>query len=393
MKKWLPVFSLFLFSVQQLQAQNKRVLLEPQNRRINQGEPLPPQSTFDIQVPVTSQTGIIRINIFKGNDSKNVLQRTYWARPVNFTGDFAELPVDLRLRNNSKYGFEVTIYSLLSDSERVALKQIVHQNITNYLRAMVEANSKGINVEKNSEKVVDDLNGVFRRSLMYYRNTQQREFEGFSDIVKLKLQQVDRARLSNARFNIAPTAADSLKSPDELKAMYASQLTSELEGIILNEADNYLNLDIVKLYDSFIIANRITERSQTVLPLFVGYGGIYLSGKLSNIEYDSSPYAGLSFPLGNGSETHYGRTSFILGVFLQNFRNGAGAKLTGPIVGRPVFTGLGFRIYDFINLNAGVVAISTEKNTISNIKTEDVQLKPFIGLNAQFNLWLGLNKK
>ncbi len=393
MKKIVAGICCLCLSIASLNAQKKSILLEPQTRKINQGEPLPTQSSFDIQVPVGKEIGIVMINVFRGNKTSDIIQKTYWTRPVYFKGDFAELPVDVRLRNNSKYGFDVTLYALLSDSEKNNLREQIHQNISNYINASIESNSKAIDISNNSGKIVRDLNMVVRRSLTYYRNTQQRAFEGFSDIVSLKIKQVANARLSNANYNIIRTPADSLKTSNELKAIYANQLKTDLLQIILNETDNYLNLDFVKLYDSFIIPNRVTERSQTVLPLFVGYGGVYLGGSVNNLEYDSKPYAGLSFPLGRGTENHYGRTSFILGVFLANFKDGSGNTITGPIVDRPVFAGLGFRIYDFINLNAGMVATSMDKQNLSNIKTSDVQLKPFIGLNAQFNLWLGLNKK
>lgn len=393
MKELLAAVLCMLLTLMHLSAQNKTVLLEPQNRKINQGEPLPTQTSFDIQVPVNEATGIIMINVFKGNNTADVIERTFWARPVNFNGEFAQLPVDLKLRSNNRYGFGVTIYSLLSDTERTSLKEIVHHNITNYLNATVEANQKGMDLSKRSNTVRQDLNSIVKRSLMYYRNTQQREFEGFSDVVKLKLQQVENARMSNAKFNVVRQPADSMKSADEIKADYARQLSAELEQTVFDEADNYLNLDFVKLYDSFVITNRVTEKSQTVLPLFIGYGGVYLGGSFNDLEYDSQPYAGFSFPLGRGNETHYGRTSFIIGIYLNNFKNAAGNTITGPIVDRPVFAGLGFRVYDFINFNAGMVATSTQKYTIADVKTENIQLKPFIGLNAQFNLWLGLNKK
>ena len=386
-------FLVFIFSNLQLSAQTKSVLLEPQKRRINQGDPLPSQTTFDIQVPVNDETGIIRINVFKGSRVSDVIDNAVWVRPQKFTESLAELPVSVRLRNNSAYGFEVTIYELLDDSERTALRDIVHQNLINYLDATIEANSKGLELDKNAAKVVQDLNSVVRRSLFYYRNTQQRAFEGFSDVVKLKLQQVSRARLSNARFNVQKAPGDSLISADEVKAMYASQLMTELRQVVLNEADNYLNLDFVKLADSFVITNRVTERSQTVLPLFIGYGGVYLGGSFNNLESDNQPYAGLSFPLGRGNESHFGRTSFILGVFLSNLKDAEGKTITGPVIDRPILAGLGFRIYDFIHLNAGVVATSTEKQSITDIKTQDIQLRPFVGVNATLNLWLGLNKK
>jgi len=393
MKRTLTGFIFIFFSFTSLYAQKQLVLLDPQQRAINQGEPLPPQTYFTIQVPVDMQTGIITINLFKGNKKSDLIQQNSWSRPVNFKGNIAEVPVNVKLRNNSQYGFEVLMYSMLSDSERTSLKEIVHQNLTNYLNATIEATGKKINMEGNSGKVIDNLNAVVKRSLTWYSNVQLREFEGFSDVVKFKVQQLQEAKLADARYNLSKSRADTLLNTDDMQAAYAKQLTGELQGIVMNEIDNYLNLDFVKLSDSFIIRNAITERSQTILPLFVGYGGVYFSGTVDDLEYDSQPYAGFSFPIGRGNEMHYGRTSFILGIFLKDFKDGQGNTVSGPVINKPLFTGLGFRIYDFINLNAGVVATSTTRQTITNIKTEEVQLKPFIGLNAQFNLWLGLKKK
>lgn len=393
MKRTITGFIFIFFFFTSLHAQKQLVLLDPQQRAINQGEPLPPQTYFTIQVPVDMQTGIITINLFKGNKTSDLIQQNSWSRPVNFKGNIAEVPVNVKLRNNSQYGFEVLMYSMLSDTERTSLKEIVHQNLTNYLDATIEVTGKKISMEGNPDKVINNLNAIVKRSLTWYNNVQLREFEGFSDVVKFKVRQLQEAKLADARYNLLKSKTDTLLSTDDMQAAYAKQLTGELQGIVVNEIDNYLNLDFVKLSDSFIIRNSVTERSQSVLPLFIGYGGVYLSGTIDDLEYDSQPYAGFSFPLGRGNEVHYGRTSFILGIFLKDFKDGQGNTISGPVINKPIFTGLGFRIYDFINLNAGVVATSTTRQTITNIKTEEVKLRPFVGLNAQFNLWLGLKKK
>lgn len=393
MKNALAVIVCVLALSNYLAAQNKAVLLEPQKRKVNQGNPLPVQTSFDIQVPVGSNIGLIKINLFKGNQPADIIEKATWTRPAMFAGDLAEIPVDVKLRTNNRYGFDVKLYAILSDSERTALKEIIHRNLSNYLDAAIEAGNKGFTMSKSSGQIVQDLNTIVKRNLSYYQNLQQRQFEGFSDIVSLKVQQIEKIKLANASYNVKKGKADTALQDDDVKALYAKQVTGELQRSVYSEVDNYLSLDFVKQYDAFVITNRETEKTQTVLPLFIGYGGVYLGGDVNDLEYDSQPYAGLSFPLGRGNETHYGRTSFILGVFLKNFKNGQDVTITGPIIDRPFFAGLGFRIYDFINFNAGMVATSIQKQTISNFKTENVKLRPFIGLNAQFNLWLGLNKK
>ena len=393
MRSLLTITLCMCFFSQYITAQDKLVLLEPQKRKINQGSPLPVQTPFTIQVPAGANMGIIKVNVFKGSRTDNVIERASWTRPAQFNGDFAELPVNIQMRSGTRYGFDVKMFALLSDSEKVALTEIIHRSLSNYLDATIEAGSKNFTLLKAPGQIVQDMNSIVKRSLFYYQNTQQRGFEGFSDIITLKVQQIGKIKLSDAEYNVRKPGQDTVLQETDIKALYAKQVSSELQQAVFTEVDNYLSLDFVKPYDAFVIVNRETEKSQTVLPLFVGYGGVYLSGDVDNLEYDSQPYVGLSFPIGRGNETHYGRTSFIVGMFLRNFKDGDGQTITGPIVNKPLFAGLGFRIYDFINLNAGMAATSTQKQTLSNFKTENVQLKPFVGLNAQFNLWLGLGKK
>ncbi|MEO5685516.1 MAG: hypothetical protein ABIQ88_22910 [Chitinophagaceae bacterium] len=374
-------------------AQKKSVLIEPQKRKINQDALLPAQTYFNLQVPVSSQTGIIQVDIYRGKSNSDLLEHSYWVRPVNFTGDFAELPVDLKLKSNSNYSFGVTIYSILSDSEKTQLHFIAQQHISNYLDATIQTDDARIDLSRKPEQMIADLNSIVNKSTVAYKNMANKSFDGFSDIVKLKIQQVVNARLKNAAYNVERQTGDSTVLSQQLKLSYSDQLQNELKKIIVSELDNYLALDFVRVYDQFIVKNQFTERSQAVLPLFIGYGAVYLSGNVRDLNYDAQPYAGFSIPLGRGDGKYFSRTTFIMGIFLRNFKDGNDSTLTGPIVDRPIFAGLGFRLYDFINFNAGLVATSASKQNLSNIKTENIQLHPFIGLNFQFNLWAGINKK
>ncbi len=393
MRVLLPMLTALILCAQISYAQKKVVVIDLDSRKMNQGNPLPAQSYFDLQVPVNDEVGIIQVDIHRGRSNNNLIEQTSWSRSINFRSNLAEIPVTIQLKSNTSYTFDITIFSLLTDSESAHLRGIVHQNISNYLNAAFEANDKGISAARKTDQVLTDLNSIVSRSLKDFRTLRDTRFEGFSDIVRLKLQQVNNARLSNAEFNVERSAGDTLATESSVKADYAIKLMSELQSIILSEIDNYLAADMVKLYDKLVIRNQVTERTQTVLPLFIGYGGVYLGGNLDDLDYDSQPYAGLSIPFGRGNGAWFSRTSFVLGVFLKNFKDADNNLITGPVVDRPVFAGLGFRIYDFIHFNAGVVATSTEKQNLSNIKTENIGLKPFVGINAQFNLWLGLNKK
>lgn len=393
MRRVLAVGALVLGALTCGYSQRKTVVIDPQARRMNQGDLLPAQKYFDLQIPVSDEIGIIQVSIHRGRVNNNIIEKTSWARPINYRSNLAEIPVDIQLKSNSTYTFDVTMYSIISDSEKLNLQNIVHQNILNYLNSVFETNQKGISNARKTDQVIADLNLVVSKSLRDFKNLRQRDFEGFSDIVKLKLRQMDNASLANAAYNVKRNPDDSTTTEKNLKGDYANKLMAELQKIILGEIDNYLDMDFVKLYDNVVIRNQVTEKTQTVLPLFIGYGGVYLNGNVDDLDYDSQPYAGFAVPLGRGHGAWFSRTSFIMGVFLRNFKDAEDNVITGPIVDRPVFAGLGFRIYDFINFNAGVVATSTSKQNLGNFKTENIDLKPFIGVNAQFNLWLGLNKK
>lgn len=378
---------------EKIYAQKKTILIEPQKRKINQDALLPAQTYFTIQVPVSSRTGIMLLNVYKGKTVSDKIESNSWTRPVQFSGEFAEIPVDLKLKSNSNYTFQLTIYNLLSDSERTNLRDILSASVVSYLDAAIENEDSKIIVSRKSDQLIKDLNDIVNKGLSDYQNIQRKNFEGFSDIVKLKIQQLTNAQLKNAGYNLNKRTLDSSTNDQELRAAYSAKLRIELKQLILAELHNYLGMEFVKLYDSFVISNQFTEKTQTVLPLFIGYGAVYFSGNARNLNYDSKPYAGFSIPLGRGDGKYFSRTTFIMGVFLTNFKDSDNNTITGPIVDRPVFAGLGFRIYDFINFNAGAVATSTSKQNLSNIKTENIKVYPFIGLNFQFNLWLGVNKK
>lgn len=374
-------------------AQRKTILIDPQTRKVNQGATLPALDYFDMQVPVSNETGIIKVNIYKGKTTGKLIEQSYWARPVNFMGNLAELPVSSKLSSNSAYTFEVVMYTMLSDSERVHLKDLIKSNINAYLNAIMESDKTQIDMARNDKRIVADLDAIVIKSMTYYKNIRDRKFEGFSDIVSLKVQQLSNARLKNAAYNIKDQPIDSATTEVALKNAYANRLISELEAIVWKEAENYLDLDFVKVNDQFVVYNQLTEKTTTVLPLFVGYGGVYFDGDINDLEYDSQPYAGIAIPLGRGKGSYFSRTSFVFGVYINNFKDGEGNTVTGPIVNRPVFAGLGFRIFEFLHFNAGAVATSQEKVSLSNFKTQDVTIKPFVGVSAQFNLWLGLGKK
>ena len=82
--------------------------------------------------------------------------------------------------------------------------------------------------------------------------------------------------------------------------------------------------------------------------------------------------------------------SISTGFFLSgDIKNQLGEKISGPVLDRPIYVGLGYNFFRFIRLNAGGTFITTEQLGGQNAKS----FQPFVGVSAEFNLWLGIGSK
>lgn len=232
------------------------------------------------------------------------------------------------------------------------------------------------------------LDKIVSDGIRNYSHFIHQGFNGFSDIVKQKLEQREEIRLKKAKFNILGKKKDSL---DNDRAVYAYQYIDELIALVQNEADQYLADNMFALVDIRAIEAYPTEDKPSTIPLNFGYGGFAMKRSFSETEYFNGMYAGVSVPLGNKTFTKFlGNASFSAGVFLQNFESENGTKISGPFVNLPIYAGLGYKVFRVFRFNAGLVAATTETPGVSN---DDFNLQPYAGFSLEFNIWLGLNNK
>ncbi|EPR70816.1 hypothetical protein [Cyclobacterium qasimii] len=143
------------------------------------------------------------------------------------------------------------------------------------------------------------------------------------------------------------------------------------------------------LVDIREIDNYPTDKKPHYLPINIGYAGTYFGGGFNDLEYGTSAFAGISLPLGNKNFTKFlGNASISTGVFFSNMTDGNQTEISGPLIGRPSYIGLGYSIFRILRFNAGAVLTSSSVN--SNL--ENVTLYPFVGFSAEFNIWLGLKQ-
>ncbi len=146
------------------------------------------------------------------------------------------------------------------------------------------------------------------------------------------------------------------------------------------------------LKDEITTLDYPTENLMNTLAINAGYAGIYESGGVSDFKYYSGPFAGISFPLGNRvyNSNFLSNTSISAGVFLKNFETPELNKVSGPVIGLPIYASLGYRVLKFIRLQAGATLLE-ETDQITDSKS--VYLKPFVGISIEFQMWIGLGSK
>ena len=185
---------------------------------------------------------------------------------------------------------------------------------------------------------------------------------------------------------------DSLKGREK-KNIYAQCQIDELKNLLHGEVDNILNAHLLMVTDNKQIFDYPTEKGRQSVALNIGYGGAPLQKDGDRVAVGSSPYLGISLPFGNAvlGSKFWRNTSLTTGVFLNDFENLDGLRVTGPIVGRPVYLGLGYRMLDFLRLSAGVTALQ-DVDDANNFSFKKAYLQPFIGISVEINVWMGLGK-
>lgn len=355
----------------------------------NEGEPLPAEKKFIVTGSMDSKIEMVELMIFRPNGKyENPLYVSAWKRPFDNTSSTFYIPVEYVLRSNDKYELSVSYYTPLSVSEKQNLQENLITKIKTYLLQSLEVTNKKISFTKPYQAIRKDLDEIVTEGIRYYRSFAEIEFEGFSDVVIGKLRQFDQINLKKVYTN------------GENNAMTDKQLAAEahienLIGLISSEVDHYLNHRMLILNDSKRIPLYPTEKLINVISANLGYGGVYLGGNLQNLSYGNGPYAGVSFPLGKKifNSTFMSNTSLSIGLFLTDFEDENENLITGPIIKKPIYAGLGYKFLDFMRINAGAVLLEESADTQSNFSVGDLSIQPFIGISLEINLWLGIGRK
>lgn len=363
---------------------------EPEYVRFNNGEPLPAEETFAVRGPLPDKVSRVEFNIFDERDKhkkKPVYQNSWRKSQLTGTASTFYIPVNQKLRGNRNYDIQLIYFSPVSSAHNDALQNSLVNYLETYLREHTVVTPEQIKLRKKPGEMLHDLNGIVRNSLKEYRMLEGESFEGFSDLVQAKLESLHKNRLRQV---------DKLFGSEEepvTKIEYYNQQLSEMRELIAFEVQNLFQNNLQRVTEKVILDDYPTEETRTILTLHAGYGGIFLNGPIRSLNYVSGPYAGISFPLGNkafASKFWY-NTSLVAGVYMNKMEANEDRIVSGPIVRRPVYAGLSYKVFEFVRLTAGATILENEETSTSPENNGNtVYLRPFIGLQANFKLWLDL---
>ncbi len=382
---------LFLLGSYTAKAQYQNITFNYEKSYFNGSLPLPAEKKFMVTGNVNPKVQLVEIKIYRDNIDDEPLYSANWKRIYGNNMASFSVPVNYVLRGNSDYTFVVNYFEPAARNERAALMKSISKGLKAYIDQSIEISNRNVRLKENYKVIMSDLNTIVNSGMGNYKNKSNIYFSGFSDIVKAKVKEIDNASLTKAAYVVKTAPEEEKRS---IKQKYISKLLNDLLDLTVSEVSQVINTELLVITDSRIVRNYPTEKTINTIALNAGYGGVYDSGEIDNLTYGSGPFAGLSFSLGKKAFTSpfWSRTSISAGVFLTNLDLGNGKEVSGPLVNRPLYLGLGYKVLRFVRLNAGMTALQRGTTSFSDFNINKVYTRPYIGASIEFNLWLGLDK-
>lgn len=395
MKKILILLALFspVFSFLSKAQEYETVVLNYEKSYFGENKALPAEKYFIITAPVSQNIPYIEVEIYDGNHKKAAKPNytATWKRMDGMTVPTFNIPINYRLRQNNDYDIYFKFYRPLIDDERAQLKTDLYNALDAYIDGTFQMQRKGLKLTRNTKQIISDLDKIVTKGISYNRSRIMGGFTGFSDLIKVKIKQIDDAKTKS--FMLFKKEDE---SKNEVRSNFRDQLLGELKTLVHSEVEQYLNTDLYLLADDKLVAKYPTEKTKSIISANIGYGGVMFNTDFkSDFNYGSNLYAGLSFPLGRQSMSPFwNKTSLSIGAFIGNLKDRNKQELSGPIFKVPTYIALGYRPLRFIRINAGAAFLenpSTAGGSIQGLENR-VNIRPFIGVSAELQFWMDFAK-
>ncbi|SDD78092.1 hypothetical protein SAMN04488104_10605 [Algoriphagus faecimaris] len=380
------VLIFFLFQSPYSFSQIPTINLDIIQTEINGGNPLPSEESFYIRGAIPKNIEMVQVSIFQSKKSESKAYSYFWKAPFGYEELSYQVLVSDPLRSSEEYDLRFSFYRQAGKDQMEEVRNLIFQNIETYLSTVTTVQRGKIKFLDSNELILSRLNQIVEEGAYYFELPNGKSFSGFSDLIKNKLEQGRKLKLKDAKLNLPD-----LEEDQNARAAYAATYLKELQSTLKSEVNQYLTPNMLVRVDELSFQKYPTEKKPNSLTLNAGYGAIMLSQGLPEREFVSSPYAGLSFPLGNRAFSRFmNNLTLSTGVFISGkMENSLNERISGPLLDRPVYAGLGYNIFRFFRINAGATFLTTNQMDGSKNRT----INPYVGISADFRIWLGLGNK
>ncbi|MGB3181023.1 MAG: hypothetical protein WBB45_06515 [Cyclobacteriaceae bacterium] len=374
-------------------SQYEQVIFDYERSQFNNGEPLPAETPFMMSGQVSRDVDMVEVVIARKGLLKNEEQSIFtgrWIRDYNNTSEKWIVPVNRKLKQNEEYDLMVRYFRQATPDQQTEIGYALKEQLLNYLDQEIRLEDDEIELRSAPSRVFQNMNAILEQATGDIRNRLDASAPKLSDIVKEGIDKLDDLDLDDADELLA---SDTLENEGARRYRYAQQQINTVKRQIISETDQFLYTPLSILSSRKIVDNYSTEKKRSHLNVLIGYGAVY-DGDGPGEDFGSGLYGGLSIPFGH--EAHdskiWSNTALSVGVFFQDIDFGDDTyTYSGPIVDRPSFVAIGYKVFSFLRVQGGVSFLQRESDDSGLLDVSDVEIRPFIGLSAELKLWVGTN--
>jgi hypothetical protein len=367
-------------------AQNRIIKIDFENHSIDNLAKLPYGEPFILEGTIANDIDFIEVSM-SYEKSKKPLDTYVWDRGVNNSSQNFEMVITNPLKSNNKYDIHVKSFKNMSVSEKKNLEIDLINRIIYFLKNQINIKGDKIQID-NPKKVQQGLNTLLIESTYYQRSRNGITFDGLSSLVEYEIEKLGHLKLR--KFVKKKNALEKNKITTEM----LNEKIKYLAEIVISEIKPFLNSDLVQQKKAFTIQSVQTENEKFTLPVNVGMHVWNTSSTINNTTVKSTsltPSVGITLPFSRGlniKNKTINSFGFSLGVLTQPITNPNGVDLVTPNINLPLYTALGFKMFNFVRVTGGTLIVSEVGTTNFN----KLQLYPTFGVAIELNVWVGLKR-